>query len=78
MKYLLNGGPGNGEEMDLVEPYPWIKFMVNAHPIPTYEEFAASAPPTPHLIPIANYRRVRYTDGRIGYEYAGMDSGMDS
>ena len=76
MKYLLYGGPMDSMEMEVPDPpWPWLRVAVpEMVEIPTFEAFAASSPPTPHFIPIANYRRVRYVDGRIGYEYAGMDS----
>ena len=73
MKCLLNGGPFSGEETETGDPpMPWIKVMVDACPVPTWESIR-NPDFSIRIIPIANYRLFRYDDGRLRYEYAGMD-----
>jgi hypothetical protein len=70
MKYVLNGGPMDGHEVEV--PYPhWLRLRVAVPDMMTVPciDFVAEALPKPHWIPIADYRLVRYPDGRFGYEY---------
>jgi hypothetical protein len=60
----LNGGPLNNEEMQVPDPpWPWLRIVVQD----AYET------PKLGILPVALYRLVRYTDGRLGYEYECMD-----
>lgn len=74
MKYSLNGGPMDGEKTEVPDPpWPSLRIMLqDAIPLPTWESIYGPPQALQHL-PIASYRLVRYTDGRLGYEYVGMD-----
>jgi len=71
----LNGGPLDGEEMQVPDPpWPWLTIVVqDAYEIPTFESIMTSETPKLRILPVALYRLVRYTDGRLGYEYECMD-----
>ena len=73
VKRVLHRGPMDGEEVEMPDPpYPWFKIVVpDSLPIPTFESYQTPQPL--RTVQIANYRLVRYTDGRLGYEYECMD-----
>jgi hypothetical protein len=74
MIYELTGGPMDGEVTQVPDPpWPWLRIVVkDAIPVPTFESIY-KGPQKLHTVPIANYRLVRYTDGRLGYLYDSTD-----
>lgn len=63
----------DGEESEVPDPpWPWMKIVVpDSLPPPTYDTFQTPQPL--RAVQIANYRLVRYADGRLGYLYDSMD-----
>jgi hypothetical protein len=73
MTFELQGGPMDGEVMQVPDPpMPWLKVLVqDLVPPPYFDHY--QTPAKPRVLPIANYRLVRYTDGRLGYRYDRME-----
>jgi hypothetical protein len=72
MKRVLDGGPMDGEEMEMPDdpPMPWIKLI---HPDHLPQPVFTKEPVTISPVPVALYRLVRYTDGRLGYKFVVME-----
>jgi hypothetical protein len=75
VRYELIGGPMDGEVTEVPDPpWPWLKIVVRDL-LPNLVNFdPQGAPKRLSPVPVANYRLVRYQDGRLGYLYDSTDT----